>query len=107
MITSRIAKDAPKNVDELWESIQRGFWAIPDDSLDNLFHQKTVACAQIAEREGAHVQNDKHTGYRRVKNMLGRPPTWAEMRQHCNPDKRWIYEYEVPKPRRGRKRKCD
>ena len=47
MITSRIAKDAPKNVDELWESIQRGFWAIPDDSLDNLFHQKTVACAQI------------------------------------------------------------
>ena len=60
---------------------------------------------QIAEREGDHVQNDKHTGYGRVKNQLGRPPTWDEMLQHCNDDKKWVYEYEVPKKKRKRKEK--
>jgi hypothetical protein len=86
--------DAPKTCEQLWASIQKGFWAIPGDSLDNLFHQKTVSCVQIARKNGASVQNDIHTGYRAAKNKLGRKPTWVEMRSLAMQKARWIYNYE-------------
>ena len=105
MITKVVIQEAPKTTDELWAAIQKGFWAIDDDSLDNLFHQKTVACVQIAQKEGEHVQNDEHTGYRTAKNKLGRPPTWDEMQGLCKTGTEWIYKYEVQKKKGGRKKK--
>lgn len=94
MIQKHVNLKRPKTTDELWEYIQEGFWAIDAHSLDNMCHQKTVTCVQIAHANGGVVANDKHTGYRTAKAKLGRVPTWVEMRRHAKQDARWIYNYE-------------
>ena len=98
MITTGVVADAPKTCDELWTSIQKAFWALDENSMDNLCHQKTVACVQIAAKNGGHVGNDKHTGYRAAKNKLtgnAKVPTWIQMRDLCIQNEKWIYEFEV------------
>ena len=89
MITSHLIHKKPKNIEEMWEYIQEAFWAIDQESLDNMCHQKSVMCVQIAKADGGYVPNDLHTGYR--------APTWAEMRKYGHEKTRWVYEYENPK----------
>ena len=98
MITSHLIHKKPKNIEEMWEYIQEAFWAIDQESLDNMCHQNSVMCVQIAKADGGYVPNDLHTGYRTVKHKVGgRAPTWAEMRKYGHEKTRWIYEYENPK----------
>ena len=99
MIKKHVILNKPKTLDELWKYIEEGFWKIDEESLENMCHQKSVQCVQIAQTKGDYPKdkNDLHTGYRTVKRKVGgRPPTWAEMRKYGHEKTRWIYEYEIP-----------
>ena len=97
MLTAPLLTSAPKNLDELWVELQKAFWAIDPNSLDNLCHAKTVFLLEVHKNRRGHVANPAHSGYRAMKARSikenERPPTWTEMANWCDPKHKWIYEY--------------
>ena len=63
MIKKHVILNKPKTLDELWKYIEEGFWKIDEESLENMCHQKSVQCVQIAQTKGDYPKdkNDLHT----------------------------------------------
>ena len=75
--------DKPRTCDALWACLEKVFWEIDPDKLDNIFHLKTVCIIQVHKAKGDNFSKEAHSGYRACKRQLGgKPPTWAQLRKH-------------------------
>ena len=93
-----------RTIDDLWVSVQKAFWALTPEQIDNGAHLKTVVCIQNHKAGGGKLFKEAHTGYRVTKRKLHktekyaekRPPQWKELRQHTRGHSgNWVCECMV------------